>query len=249
MSKVRGLRGFAILATLTVVSFGTGDGVKAGDSDTIPATGGDIRITPITHGSVQIEFAGKVIFVDPWSRGDYSGAPKGDLILVTDIHGDHLDPEMIGKLRKPGSPVVAPAAAAPKIDDPTVLANGEKKTVAGVTIEGVPMYNLKRGPEPGKLFHDKGRGNGYIITLGGKRIYFSGDTACVPEIRELENIDIAFMTMNLPYTMPPNEAADCVKAFAPKIVYPYHYRGSDLGVFTEALKESPEIEVRIREWY
>ena len=221
----------------------------AGDSDIIPANGGDIKITPITHASVQIEYGGKVIYVDPWSRGDYSGAPPGDLILVTDIHGDHLDPEMIAKLRKSGAPVVAPAAAASKIEDPTILANGETKTVAGVAIEGVPMYNLVRGPEEGKLFHDKGRGNGYILTLGGKRIYFSGDTECVPEIRALENIDVAFMTMNLPYTMPPDEAADCVKAFAPKIVYPYHYRGADLSEFTAALAERSEIEVRLREWY
>ncbi len=241
--------GALVAVAFFALTFSHSGTVTAEDSDTIPASGGDIKITPITHGSVQIEYGGKVIYVDPWSRGDYSGAPQGDLILVTDIHGDHLDPEMIDKLRKSGAPVVAPAAAAPKIEDPTVLANGESKTVAGVAIEGVPMYNLVRGPEEGKIFHDKGRGNGYILTLGGKRIYFSGDTECVPEIRALENIDVAFMTMNLPYTMPPKEAADCVKAFAPKIVYPYHYRGSDLSEFTAPLKERPEIEVRLREWY
>ena len=185
--------GMALFATVFPIVLGQAIVAIAGDSDTIPASGGDIKITPITHGSVQIEYGGKIIYVDPWSDGDYSGAPQGDLILVTDIHGDHLDPEMIDKLRKSGAPVVAPSAAAPKIENPTVLANGESKTVAGVAIEGVPMYNLVRGPEEGKLFHDKGRGNGY---------------------------------------MPPNEAADCVKAFAPKIVYPYHYRGSDLSEFT-----------------
>ena len=241
--------GALVAVAFFALTFSHFDTVTAGGSDTIPASGGDIKITPITHGSVQIEYGGKVIYVDPWSRGDYTGAPPGDLILVTDIHGDHLDPEMIDKLRKPGAPVVAPAAAAAEIEDPTVLANGESKTVAGVAIEGVPMYNLVRGPEEGKLFHDKGRGNGYILTLGGKRIYFSGDTECVPEIRALENIDVAFIAMNLPYTMPPKEAADCVKAFAPKIVYPYHYRGSDLSEFTAPLKERPEIEVRLREWY
>ncbi len=189
--------GIAFLVAVFPFVLGQAIVAIAGDSDTVPASGGDIEIAPITHGSVQIEYGGKVIYVDPWSRGDYSGAPPADLILVTDIHGDHLDPEMITKLRKSGTPVVAPAAAASKIENPTVLANGETRMVAGVAIEGVPMYNLVRGPEEGKLFHDRGRGNGYILTLGGKRIYFSGDTECVPEIRALENIDVAFITMNL----------------------------------------------------
>ena len=221
-------------------------------SDSIPAEGGEIRITPITHASVQVEFGGKVIYVDP-SQGEYTGKPKADLILVTDIHGDHLNAEIIGQLRKEGAPIVAPAAVAEqltdKAQDVTVIANGETKTVAGISIEAVPMYNLERGPEPGQLFHTKGRGNGYILTLGGKRVYFSGDTECVPEIRALQNIDVAFMTMNVPYTMPPSEAAVCVKAFAPKIVYPYHFRGSDLNEFASALKDQPNIEVRIRKWY
>jgi L-ascorbate metabolism protein UlaG (beta-lactamase superfamily) len=156
---------------------------------------------------------------------------------------------MISRLRKPGAPVVGPAAAAEKIAEATVMANGEQKTVAGFTIEAVPMYNLQRGPSPGQLYHTKGRGNGYVITLGGKRLYFSGDTECVPEIRNLKGINVAFLCMNLPYTMPPGEAAECVKAFAPKIVYPYHYRGSDLQQFSGALKDAPGIEVRIRDWY
>ena len=221
-------------------------------SDTIPAEGGDIVITPIAHGSVQLEFAGNVIYVDP-SQGDYTGIPQADLILITDIHGDHLDAEKITQLRKEGAPVVAPAAVAEQAGDAvpniTLIANGETKTVAGVSIEAVPMYNLERGPEPGQLFHTKGRGNGYILTLGGKRVYFSGDTECVPEIRALTNIDVAFMTMNLPYTMPPTEAAECVKAFQPSIVYPYHFRGSDLDEFSSALASESNIEVRVRQWY
>lgn len=223
--------------------------VTATASDTIRAEGGDIEITPINHGSVQVVFAGKVIHIDPWSQGNYDGAPKADLILITDIHGDHLDLDMIGKLRKDSTAVVVPQAVADQVEGETVIANGETKAVAGVSIEAVPMYNLKRGPEAGKLFHDKGRGNGYIVALGGKRIYFAGDTECVPEIRELENIDVAFMPMNLPYTMPPSEAAACVRDFAPKIVYAYHYRGSNLEEFESALKDEPGIEVRIRDWY
>ena len=128
------------------------------------------------------------------------------------------------------------------------IANGETKTWQGWTIEATPAYNLKRGPAAGKLFHDKGRGNGYVLTYGGKRFYFSGDTEGVPEMRALKNIDVAFVCMNLPYTMPPEEAADAVKAFHPKIVIPYHYRGSDLSVFEKGL-EGTGIEVRLLDWY
>jgi L-ascorbate metabolism protein UlaG (beta-lactamase superfamily) len=129
-----------------------------------------------------------------------------------------------------------------------VIANGETKTINGVSIEAVPMYNLQRGPSAGQLFHTKGRGNGYVVTVGGKRLYFAGDTECVPEMKALKNIDVAFIPMNLPYTMPPSEAAECVKAFKPKIAYPYHYMGSDLKQFEDALKGSG-VEVRVRDWY
>ncbi|HVG35692.1 MAG TPA: MBL fold metallo-hydrolase [Pyrinomonadaceae bacterium] len=208
----------------------------------------DVVVTPIMHASLQLEFSGKVIHVDPTSAGDYTKAKQADLILVTDIHGDHLDPAAISRIRKPGAPVVAPAAAAPKIENATTLANGESKSVAGFSLEAVPMYNLKRGPSEGQLFHTKGRGNGYILTLGSKRVYIAGDTECTPEMRALKNIDIAFIPMNLPYTMPPSEAAECVKAFKPKVVYPYHYRGQQPEEFKAALAAEP-IEVRLLEWY
>jgi L-ascorbate metabolism protein UlaG (beta-lactamase superfamily) len=209
---------------------------------------GDITVTPVMHASLQLEYGGKVIHVDPTGEGDYSKTKQADLILVTDIHPDHLDPAAISRIRKPGAPVVAPAAAAPKIENPTVIANGESKTIAGISIEAVPMYNLQRGPEPGQLFHPKGRGNGYILTLGNKRVYIAGDTECTPEMRALKNIDIAFIPMNLPYTMPPAEAAECVKAFKPKIVYPYHYRGQNTEEFKSALA-GEKIEVRLVNWY
>jgi L-ascorbate metabolism protein UlaG (beta-lactamase superfamily) len=197
---------------------------------------------------LQLEYGGKVIHVDPTSAGDYSKAKQADLILVTDIHEDHLDPAAISIIRKKEAPVVAPAAAAPKIENPTVIANGESKTVAGIQLEAVPMYNLQRGPAPGQLFHTKGRGNGYILTLGTKRVYIAGDTECTPEMRALKNIDIAFIPMNLPYTMPPSEAAECVKAFKPKVVYPYHYRGQNTEEFKAALA-GEKIEVRLLNWY
>jgi L-ascorbate metabolism protein UlaG (beta-lactamase superfamily) len=209
---------------------------------------GDIIITPITHASFQLEYGGKVIHVDPTSPGDYSKARQADLILVTDIHGDHLDPAAIARIRKQGAPVIAPSAAAEKIENPTVMANGESKVVAGVAVEAVPMYNLERGPSQGQLFHTKGRGNGYILTLGQKRVYIAGDTECTPEMRALKNIDIAFVPMNLPYTMPPTEAAECVKAFKPKVAIPYHYRGQNPEEFKAALKGEP-VEVRLLNWY
>ena len=153
------------------------------------------------------------------------------------------------KLKKESTIVVAPAAVAKTITEAQVISNGEKKTIAGVEIEAVPMYNLTRGPAAGQLFHDKGRGNGYILTLGGKRVYISGDTEAIPEMKALKNIDVAFLCMNLPYTMPTGEAADAVKAFKPKIVYPYHYKGQNTEEFAAALKGTAGVEVRLRNWY
>jgi L-ascorbate metabolism protein UlaG (beta-lactamase superfamily) len=233
---------------MVVVSLVLG-ALLAAETDSIPAEGGEIRITPILHGSVQVEFGDIAIYVDPWSRGDYSDAPKADLVLVTDVHGDHLDAEAIGSLSQEGTELIVSAAVAEELGSGTVLANGESLEVAGIHIEAIPMYNLERGPEEGKLFHEKGRGNGYLLTLGGKRIYIAGDTACTPEMRALQDIDVAVVPMNLPYTMPPEEAAECVAAFKPAVVYPYHYRGSDLQVFKDGLADAPEVEVRLREWY
>ena len=234
---------------LTFVLFSPIANLLAGSPDSVQTAEGVLQITPVTHGSLMLEFKGRVIHVDPWSRGDYSGLPQADLILITDIHGDHMDPAQVQKLKKSGTVIVAPQAVAQTVTEAVVLHNGEKKVIASVKIEAVPMYNLKRGPSPGKLYHDRGRGNGYVLTLGGKRVYISGDTACIPEMKALTDIDVAFVTMNLPYTMPPPEAAECVKAFKPRIVYPYHYRGSDLKQFTRALESQPGIEVRIRDWY
>jgi L-ascorbate metabolism protein UlaG (beta-lactamase superfamily) len=224
----------------------------AAAQNTVPATGGDITITAFQHASLQLEHAGKVIQIDP-AQGDLSKAKPGDLVIVTDIHGDHLNPDLIGKVRKSGAPVVMPEAVKAQVADKVaapveVMANGQTRTIAGVSIETVPMYNLQRGPAAGQLFHTKGRGNGYVLTLGGKRVYIAGDTECVPEIKALKNIDVAFMPMNLPYTMPPSEAADCVKAFKPKIVYPYHFQGQKPEEFADALKGSG-IEVRMLNWY
>jgi len=222
--------------------------VICAQSDTIPATGGDITITPLNHATLQITHGKHVIDVDPVAQANFGTLASPTIILVTDIHGDHLDPGMVAKLKQASTTVVAPSAAASKLEGATVIKNGETKSVEGVTIEAVPMYNLQRGPAPGQLFHDKGRGNGYVLTIGGKRIYIAGDTECTPEMKALTDIDVAFLPMNLPYTMTPAEAADCAKAFKPKVVYPYHYRGQKTEEFEAALKGSG-VEVRLRDWY
>ena len=227
---------------------------KAYPADVEKGRGGDVKITPINHATLLLEAGGKVILVDPTggqggATADYSEAPKPDLILITDIHGDHMDRATIDKVKKPSTIVVAPAAVAKTITEAQVINNGETKTIGGVPIEAVPMYNMVRGPQPGAFYHDKGRGNGYILTLAGKRIYISGDTEAVPEMKALKNIDIAFVCMNLPYTMTAAEAAAAVKAFRPKVVYPYHSRGTNVEEFASALKDTQGVEVRIRNWY
>jgi L-ascorbate metabolism protein UlaG (beta-lactamase superfamily) len=189
-------------------------------ADRIPATGGDIVITPLIHSSVQIEHAGKVIQVDPWSVGDLSQAKPADLVLITDDVGHHLDVKAIATLRKPGAPVVMPASGQKRIPDGIVLPNGKTTTAAGITVESVAAYDIK----PGAPEHPKGEANGYVVTVGGKRILFAGVTECVPEVLALKNIDVAFMPMNIPVDrMTPKAAAECTKKINPKVVYVYHY--------------------------
>jgi L-ascorbate metabolism protein UlaG (beta-lactamase superfamily) len=226
-------------------------------AETIPATGGNIELTPMAHAHVQVEFGGKVIHIDPSNQGNLAAAKPADLVLITDIHQDHMDPLSIDRVRKATTIYVAPPALADKFPgSTTVIANGETKTVDGVSIEAVAAYNLTRGPQPGQLYHTKGRGNGYVLTLGGKRVLFTGDTECTPELKAMKGIDVAFVAMNLPFTMTPQEAADCVKAFKPKIVYPYHYReqGTDPAdrnatAFVAALKGTAGVEVKRLEFY
>jgi L-ascorbate metabolism protein UlaG (beta-lactamase superfamily) len=219
------------------------------EAQVFPTSAGPVKITPLYHASTLIEAGGKVIYLDPAKPAKLTGLlPKADLILITDIHGDHMDPDSIKEITKAETEILAAPAVVATVTSAKPIANGETKTWQGWTIEAIAAYNLKRGPAPGKLFHDKGRGNGYVLTYGGKRFYFSGDTEGVPEMRALKNIDVAFVCMNLPYTMPPEEAADAVKAFHPKIVIPYHYHGSDLTIFQKGL-EGTGIEVRVLDWY
>ena len=219
------------------------------DGDKIATRDGDLVVHPINHATFAMAWKDKTIYVDPVGGGKrFDGLPKPDLILVTDIHGDHLD---AGTLEAIGgsATIVAPAAVAEKLPEKlqtTVLANGETKSVAGVSIEAVPMYNLTADR---LKFHTKGRGNGYVVVLGGKRVYISGDTEDIPEMRALKNIDMAFVCMNLPYTMTVEQAAGAVREFKPKIVYPYHYRGSDTEKFKQLVGNDSGVEVRLRDWY
>ena len=237
-------------------------------ADKVPAAGGDITITPLVHSSIQIEHAGKVIQIDPWSVLDLARYKKADLILITDDPVHHLDVTAIAALRKPGAPVIIPEAGKAKYPDGIIMANGEKASEGGITVEAIPAYDIIQGPPE----HPKGKSNGYVITLGGTRLYVAGVTECVPEVRALKNIDVAFVPLNVPLQrMTPAAAAECVKAIAPKIVYAYHYDqlaaasytnpratsegpaggltvAQSLEAFKDALK-GEKIEVRTPEWY
>ncbi|MEP6714714.1 MAG: MBL fold metallo-hydrolase [Terriglobia bacterium] len=237
----------AASVVLAAASLGSAAFAQSRPSDTFDTSAGPVKITPIMHAAALLQAGGKNLYIDP-AQGNLAGLPPADIILITDIHGDHMAQPMIDKVKGPHTVILGPKAVADKIHVDTVIANGETKKVDQWTIEAVPAYNLTRGPAAGQFYHDKGRGNGYILTYGGKRFYFSGDTEDIPEMRALRNIDVAFVCMNLPYTMTPQEAAAAVKAFHPAVVYPYHYKGSDLKAF-EAGLAGTGIDVRLREWY
>lgn len=216
-----------------------------------------LRILPVQHSSLVLEYGNTTIYVDPHTGpGSFAKYAAPDLVLITDIHGDHLDTATLAALPLEQARTVAPKAVMELLPARmqavcTVMGNGENTDLAGVHISAVPMYNLPSSPD---AFHPPGRGNGYVLNLGGKRIYISGDTQGIPEMRALKDIDIAFVCMNLPYTMGVDEAADAVLAFKPKVVYPYHYRGkdgfSDVQRFKALMNaKDPAIEVRLGDWY
>ncbi|WP_394822370.1 MBL fold metallo-hydrolase [Pendulispora albinea] len=251
-SKDRASPAPAVSSSPPVASSGQASGRR---TDTFATSKGELGVTPIRHGSLLFEYGGKTIYVDPSIDEDavvdarLRTLPKADYLFMTDIHPDHLDPHAISLVKKDGTVLVGPPAVGEKTSLSVTLKNGESKDFGAFSAAAVPMYNRTRGPGPGQLFHDKGRGNGYIFTFGDKRVYVSGDTECTPEMRALANIDVAFVCMNLPYTMPPAEAAECVKAFKPKVVFPYHYRDSNLSEFEEPVRAAGASEVRIRSWY
>ena len=244
--------GFLTLSLLCLMDLSSLSGAAAPNlqTDVLQTSKGPLRITPLYHGSVMLEFDGKVIHIDPWSQADYTGIRQADLILITHTHADHMDPAIIKTLRKESTVVVTSEAVNDTLNGccgvPETLRNGERKNILGIEIEAVPMYNLVFGPSPGKPWHHKGIGNGYILNFGATRVYFSGDSECTPEMKALQNISVAFVAMNPPRTMPVAEAAACVNEFRPKIVYPYHYRGQNTQDFADAVKKNAGIEVRLR---
>ncbi len=212
------------------------------EMDTIKTSKGDLKITAIGHGTLIFEFAGKVIHIDPVAReADYTKLPKADLILITHEHGDHLDAKAIDTIKKDGTKILLTKTCAAQIPGGIVMKNGDANSVDGLKIEAVPAYNL----DPATRFHPKGNGNGYVITFGDKKVYVAGDTENIPEMKNLKDIDIAFLPMNLPYTMSPEMVAEAAKVIKPKILYPYHFGQTDTKIIVELLKDSG-IEVRIR---
>ena len=223
----------------------------------IDPTSKEVKIIPIEHATAVLEWNDLTIYIDPVGGEEaFTGYGQPDLILITDIHGDHFSLETLEALSTEKAKIIVPQAVAdllpkefiPQVD---VLLNGESKERYGIKVEAIPMYNLR---EEAKKFHEKGRGNGYVLNMGEQRIYFSGDTEDIPEMRNLQNIDKAFVCMNLPYTMTVESAVEAVLAFKPKQVYPYHYRGnpdvSDVAMFKSLVsKGNADIEVIQLDWY
>ncbi len=219
---IRRLLAAALLAAATGLSTGA-----AGEARLL-STAGEIIIRPLAHASVALHIRERVIYVDPWTRALQVSVPASDLILITDADGGahHLDPTAIQRVRARGGVVVIPAAGLGKVPDGVVMRNGDRQSFGDVTVEAIPAYDLL----PGEPFHAKGAANGYVVTLGDRRILFAGVTECVQEIRSLRNVDVAFLPMNLPNgRMSPAAVAECVRAFRPTIVYPYHYDQGYIG--------------------
>lgn len=225
--------------------------------DKIETKAGSLMIQPVFHGSLVLTWNNKTIYIDPYNGAKgYAGLAAPDLILITDIHGDHMDVKTLNAIETSKAKLIVPQAVADQLPEnlkskSVVVSNGNKITEGGVSISALPMYNLPEGPDSR---HTKGRGNGYVLNLGGKMVYISGDTEDIPEMRALKNIDIAFVCMNLPYTMDIDQAASAVLEFKPKIVYPYHYRGqgglNDVEGFKKLVdKGKVSIDVRLRNWY
>jgi len=242
---------------LFVLSIAIGARAPRPEADHFTTAAGELTIQLVLHDTLMIQFNNKTIYVDPYGGEEaFEGLDKPDLILITDIHGDHLDEKTLDALKAEGTTIIAPQAVKDKMSEKykkstSVVNNGDKHNDLGILIEAIPMYNLPEAPD---AKHVKGRGNGYILTLGDKRVYISGDTEDIPEMRGLNGIDIAFVCMNLPYTMDINQAASAVLEFEPAIVYPYHYRGrpdmSDTAAFKALVDNgSKGIEVRLRNWY
>ena len=237
-----------LLAGLFTICFASVGGAEMEfQKDTIETDSGNLEISFVGHGTLMFSFGGKIVHVDPWSQlTDYSKMPKADIILITHEHRDHLDPEAVEAIRTDKCVVILTEKCEGRIAGGIVMRNGDAETAGGLRIEAVPAYNIVNMRSEGNPFHPKGDGNGYVIAFGDKRVYVAGDTENTPEMKGLQNIDIAFLPMNLPYTMTPEMVADAAKAFRPGILYPYHYSGTETSEIVDLLKDEAGIEVRIR---
>lgn len=225
--------------------------ISAQKTDTYPTTKGDLVIHFLGHGSLMFEFNKMNIYVDPFLRvADYSQLPKASLIIVTHSHPDHFDKDAIAKIKENNTQMIYTRECEKngKFEGTTyVLKNGDKQTWEGLTVEAVPAYNIEHKRSDGNPFHPKGEGNGYVITFGDKKVYIGGDTENIPEMKNLGKIDIAFLPMNLPYTMTPEQAADAAKMVHPKVFYPYHFGETDTNKLLALMKDVKDIEVKVRE--
>jgi L-ascorbate metabolism protein UlaG (beta-lactamase superfamily) len=237
-----------ILLCCALVAAGLSAGAaQAFETDIIPTSAGNLEITFIGHGTLMFRHGGKVVHVDPWSQlADYGKLPKADLVLITHEHRDHLDLKALGAIRKEGTVIIATETAAKQVKDALVMKNGDVMASLGYTIEAVAAYNLVHMRNPGEPYHPKGAGNGYIITFADTRVYIAGDSENTPEMKTLRSIDVAFLPMNLPYTMTPEMVADAAKAFRPVILYPYHFGDTDMQKLSRMMQDEKRIEVRIR---
>ncbi len=230
-----------LFATLPVMS------QEPFEKDVIQTSAGDLEITFIGHGTLMMAFGGKMIHVDPFGRlADYAKLPKADVVIITHHHGDHLDPDVLRKVRTEKTLVILTEKCAEKVEGGIIMKNGDARTVDSIKVEAVPAYNLVHKRDEGGYYHPKGEGNGYVLTFGDKRIYIAGDTENTPEMKALRDIDYAFLPMNLPYTMTPEMVADAVDAFEPRVLYPYHYGDTDTSILVELLRGNENTEVRIR---
>lgn len=241
------LKTIALAFTFAGVLAVSGQAQELLEKDVLQTSAGELEITFIGHGSLLFVFGGKNIYVDPYGKlADYGQFPKADLVLLTHAHRDHLDPEALAKIETADTSYVVAEICAGSLREPVVMKNGETKTIDGMVIEAVPAYNIVHKRDDGLPYHPKGEGNGYVISFGDKRVYIAGDTENVPEMSQLQDIDCAFLPMNLPYTMTPEMAAAAARQFQPAILYPYHYGTTDTKKLIQLLADDKKIEVRIR---
>ncbi len=238
---------FSLLLLLAVFTANsqTAGSTKTFEKDEFETGKGKLVITLIGHGTLMLDLGKSVIHIDPVSReADYSQFPKADIILVTHEHGDHLDLKALALVSQSTTKTIVSQSCSAKIENAVVFKNGDEQTYGDISIKAVPAYNIVNQRD-GNPYHPKGNGNGYVITYGGKKIYIAGDTENIPEMTDLKSIDIAFLPMNLPYTMTPQMAADGARSFMPKVLYPYHTGETNTQLLVDLLKDS-KIEVRIR---